>query len=876
MIHVNEEPQVPLYSNIKFVDGYQVTMDALGKSYLMSDTPLSSGNHGKLFHLFGEEKQTQNLRETTLIRLAGGVFKSTKPVLSTEQCEEMVARLENVNKEFSLTNEEKSPTITSVIYDKQFADTVWESLRTDFVRQNQKPAMLGFDVQRGSWELEGLHHGLTFHRHSNRYSKPNQLDAQFCPTHDRRSLYTCLIFLSDELNGGEVEFTILLQSEDDAINRKNETIKTLIKKYENTGLLRTISYKPKSGDVIFFKQDIIYKHKDLAKDTDHSKYFLKCDLMFERREAEQFQYFIPEEESRAYEACARNAHVIMREEFNDHYRSLRDEGKYYINDDDYDYPDEERMRELLEHILNETYCYPKKSKSQDDIDSQGVGSLSEDKNRKVSSVDSEILDDSLSRACVNSSTFPCEVWMEIIKKLKVKDCRNLIKVFPDLEDTYHRMLKTSVIVPELIHHNGVTTEFIFKRCNLIEDNPEKMALVSTVYSIMLLGNSNREKDYLIMFDRDQKQAEEITLEEILHCLFTDGELPDGDLFVVTQQDVDVKQPIRDLFYSVDRRFMTQYYRMNFFGVDVNAEKKCSFEITKEYDNARKTHIMFDQYRHNERIESTLEKLTGWDRTFRLYRDNKNREEESLEKFQYQFEPGLTSQETLNGISRFLPYPDSSEKDEENTYLFELVERERNWRLADYPSALIVRKLDKPASVNREDYVDEQISWKLSNNCTTHVFNRFILNNDKLDHFKIDEDYEYVENSDDDDEDGEEYKWEKYDGSSLCIIMRDNCLNRKLMMERVEMRYKELKGKFYVDSFIVKLRGCGSEKCKGSIDLQRHPLSLDPKWISRPYDFTVNEYTDIVAFPLIGHMHLTYVKEENIIRFFTTYGNLIAF
>ena len=47
----------------------------------MSDTPLSSGNHGKLFHLFDEEKTLPRLNETKVTKLADGLFQSAQPVL---------------------------------------------------------------------------------------------------------------------------------------------------------------------------------------------------------------------------------------------------------------------------------------------------------------------------------------------------------------------------------------------------------------------------------------------------------------------------------------------------------------------------------------------------------------------------------------------------------------------------------------------------------------------------------------------------------------------------------------------------------------------------------------------------------------------------
>eukprot|EP00111_Clytia_hemisphaerica_P017241 TCONS_00051036-protein len=775
-----------MFHNIRFYHAHTQAVDMIGKPYLMTDTPLKyTGDDQRIFHLL-DETVTPLPNSTTLTQLGDGVLQSTEPIYSTSQCSEMLTRLENLDNELGLVCN-KTYRKTAIIHDKPFVDMLWCSLEANFNAHRKETKMLGFDTLRGNWMPCGLHHGLTLHRHNdywrfNLHANRPQIDGQFCPDTDHRSLYTCLIFLNSDFEEGEIEFFIP-NVYFNSIERRNKTNKQLIAAYESANCLQTFTYKPKAGDVLLIRQDTIYHHLNLSRGTEDQKWFLKCDLMFDRTGDEKFQWSIPAEEKMSHDSCVSSFRGNQYEEFTDQIRSCLAAGKEVSDEYASDIPDERYLYDRMESILNTKYTYPVISQPEAKTNSETMISDSENQ-----------VDQPLIEKC--KVFLPDHVWLRIFEHLPASDCRHLTKAFPELVTIYKMMLKRAVFVPELCHHNGVSTEFTFKNSTKIEKDLPKAALLSTIYSLILLGNVDRDLHYLILFHPELKTAEEIALEEILHCVFTYSPLPDGDVFLVRQQDADERKPLRDLFHSVDRRFMSANYAMEYFGIDVHSERKCCFEITKEYDDVdlsqyedqsrTRQQLLYKDCERDLQVKGVQRMFTRWDNCFLLFKNEKDRNGESVERKHYEFSMGLAPKETLLAIQRQQVLSKSHHEEDADflAFPFEFVERQRGMA-KNCPSALVVRKLEKSVQIERRDYCvcfpgDEEISWKLSNNCSTYVFNRFILRNGLLEKYEIEEDDSWPdpdsessdsERSDDDSENEEDNnpikKNSSFDGFSHC-------------------------------------------------------------------------------------------------------------
>ena len=67
---------------------------------------------------------------------------------------------------------------------------------------------LGFDVLRGKWEFCGLNEAIRVNRYSsdrNEYFAPHK-DARYCPSGDERSIFSLVVYLNEDFQGGNTCF----------------------------------------------------------------------------------------------------------------------------------------------------------------------------------------------------------------------------------------------------------------------------------------------------------------------------------------------------------------------------------------------------------------------------------------------------------------------------------------------------------------------------------------------------------------------------------------------------------------------------------------------------------------------------------------------
>ena len=143
-------------------------------------------------------------------------------------------------------------------------------------------------MTRGEWKLSGINEAMRL----NRYSAKNKerfgfhRDAPFCPNGDKRSLYTVLVYLNDDFREGETRFYI---PKDDTIDTKGCTVSEEMHRINITSGYTCIKFSPVAGDVLIFKQNLLYQGTSL-KGVDGYKFIVKTDIMVERPVNEKFGF----------------------------------------------------------------------------------------------------------------------------------------------------------------------------------------------------------------------------------------------------------------------------------------------------------------------------------------------------------------------------------------------------------------------------------------------------------------------------------------------------------------------------------------------------------------------------------------------------------
>ena len=145
---------------------------------------------------------------------------------------------------------------------------------------------LGFDVLRGHWEFCGLNDGVRVNRYSSekgKYFAPHIKDAQYCPSGNKRSIFSFILYLNDGFQGCETRFYL-------PKNIKQGTkAMTADEEIEAEGRPQVgfdvVSIIPKAGLAIVFNQNILHESTPLVmQEIPDYKFVLKTDVMLRRRD----------------------------------------------------------------------------------------------------------------------------------------------------------------------------------------------------------------------------------------------------------------------------------------------------------------------------------------------------------------------------------------------------------------------------------------------------------------------------------------------------------------------------------------------------------------------------------------------------------------
>ena len=686
-----------MYNNIKNIFNNSKSCDLVGKPYLLAKTSLRTTDWGKSF------KFLNNLEEPIDFEIKKidehGVYH-IRNILSSSQCKHIIGKAEKLNLQFCCYGEERNNS-RLVLFDKAFAKHLWNVISEPLknVLGDEKICPFGFDVTRGEWSLSGINEAMRLNRYSGKHKEhfaPHR-DAPFCPNGDKRSLYTVLIYLNDDFLGGETVFHF---PKNLSVDLKGLTIQ---EEFQIQGSVFTgfkhLTFSPKTGHAVVFKQNLIHEGC-LLNSNGQYKFVIKTDIMVERLEKLGFSPGLGEQEN--FFHCLNLFREAQQHE-------LAGDGS--------------KSNECYERSLSIRYSYPDNDLGKtitENLENRETNFIFVATENDVKSTTDSI---QFNQATPKSSTcliFPLEIWHRIMMFVgDYNSLENLCKVFPFLRGTMKDILFGSV-VPDLVHHSGVFTQFLYQDIGFASGDIDSLARVAAVYSIFLLGNTPMEKHYLVNYDKEERKATSVELRDLLYGVFT-KEPVHGTIFKVEQQNMDSKEPERDFYHSVDRQFMATHFNREDLGIDIDSELRSNVKILSktisEYAEDRDT--FYKDYPIKERDFLNRKNFNQLDRFYEACHHDVPRE---------------SPDDCYNNLGAN-DY-NLARIDDDYEIFGEITEEEDLKTLLEYnrtlhvPSGAVVRRMDNPTTITKEDnyctcFMFRHVGGKLSRNCSTHVFNHVV-------------------------------------------------------------------------------------------------------------------------------------------------------
>ena len=469
-----------------------------------------------------------------------------------------------------------------LVLDPDLAKYLWsqiEAVLLRVIRDNDITLCpLGFDVLRGNWEFCGLNEGIRMNKYSSKANEYFALhkDAQYCPSGDRRSIFSLILYLNDSFRGGETNFylpkNIKQQAKAMTTDEEIEAEGGLQKGFDSVNIV------PRTGSAVVFSQNILHESTPLVMlEAPEYKIILKTDVIVRRRD-KPFGFSVSLEEKKDYFECLNYFRQAQQKEL---------EGK--INDASY----------LYELALSLRYCYPAALKN---TEHSSLGIL------KASP----------------TNIFPACVWENIFTHLNGQDAERLVYAFPDLnpikrlqDERFNFKLeaipvsKRPMFYPKIDLQHGIYTCFEFSDANFFEENQEGCCRVAAMYSFFLLGHSPTNALYTVRFNPDTQEVCVVPLDRLLWDVFYNQPCY-GTIYKVKQQGK-VKDAYEDFVASVDRNYMALRHYAEFTGVDVSDTFRTE---TKVFKDSRITDDNSDgksddeSHDDSEDTDLNLEKMVG--------------------------------------------------------------------------------------------------------------------------------------------------------------------------------------------------------------------------------------------------------------------------
>ncbi|CAF1553652.1 unnamed protein product [Adineta ricciae] len=476
-------------------------------------------------------------------------------LLTPEECNEIVhntrhQKFECMHNKYDIRRRNNSRLI---VMDEQLADMLWQRLKSDdklleFSR-NMKP--LGFNVQ-GQWQLDGINPAMRLNKYKENEHFAVHKDAQYAPSGDERSLFSLLIYLSDEYDEGETKFYFPKQKP--SMDIKGLTIREEIKAFGGlTTGYECISVKPKKGYAILFTHNLL--HEAIAPKTENGlklmqRIVLRSDILV-KRTGKPLGFAVCPEEEEDYFACLNFFREAQQNELKDTCALYESEQAIYRG-------------ELYERSLSIRYCYPR------------------------------LLESKLTSSNVNHESIikrlPVELWLHIFQFMNENDVQYFTFAYPEFQ-FLHMVSEAqmnafvadnplrSKYLPSIHQQFGCQTLFRFPDTDFFLKHVHGCCRVAAVYAFFLLGHSKDATTYIVRYDRNTDEVCELEIEKMLEDVFYNRNCY-GALYQVKQIDENVRQPKKDLNASVDRTCMSNRHDSQFIGEDLRSRYHLQFELVE--------------------------------------------------------------------------------------------------------------------------------------------------------------------------------------------------------------------------------------------------------------------------------------------------------
>ena len=692
-----------IYNNIKKIPRPHTSGDIIGKPYLLPLQLTQEESSNTSFHFLKEGSTRCLLSCKGLTKVCSGVFLFPG-LFSYQQMDEVKERVIDLN----FTSDDKTSKKSLVVYDKDFARTIWDSISDSLLREivDVKDCDISNDdLVQNTNQLDGIHEAFTLVHDNGKANDSEstiiQRDATFVKDRSNRSLFSIVISLnSDNVKGGGIVFHLPKDASTEI--PKGSTIKNEITHHGNL-YCDFEHFVPsfKRGDVLVFKQDVLYQYLPIIGDNI-DRYILKGNIMLHSEN--KLERELSKLDNRT---CAE--HFCKAEKL--------------VSDQDF-----MGARECLEKVLSirrspET---PVNSQTWSPIRAAEIEKPAEPKNTK--------------RPSNNPfSIFSIEIWYKIIHFVNdYESIGNLCKVFDELSQIRKELFFRSFFKDTFSTSHHV--QFKSDNAEFIANNQSRFAKAAAVYTIFLIGDSTGTKkdhnSYLLAMDKDNGNLNEVRLNDLLFGILEEGdELLDGScstVFKVRQQKGSKKNYRNDLFHSVDRRFMTTHYNCDDIGIDIESEICSTVTVPSKGtkpEEKKNLDVFFPQTNSSSAAveHRNVMTLTTWDRFFEFWKghyvawkqmkDNSSVFYDMPPNSKYKDDKDLFMKSLYNGSGDTLQ--------QKNALLIPCSDIENG----PLPGALVVRKLNQSVEVERGSCLclhGVNVLPNLSKNSSTLSYNHLIM------------------------------------------------------------------------------------------------------------------------------------------------------
>ncbi|KAJ3128310.1 hypothetical protein HK098_004719 [Nowakowskiella sp. JEL0407] len=440
--------------------------------------------------------------------------------------------------------------------DEFTANLIWnrvESVLAASVAQNNHSATpLGFGVTGGEeWKLDGINHAMRVNRQNSEAGLfAAHLDSQYCPTADKRSLFSMVIYLSDDFEGGE---TVLYFPHEELDCKGLNVEETLAK---HGGLEKgffQFQIHPKIGSAIIFSHDILHESMPIrTNDQDGviERYVLRTDVLVSRQPRG----------------------LILCHDEKDDYRLCLEYFKEAQNLELKELP--AKAGDLYERCLSIRYAYPKRIKTKNKIPTKKETCFFELLSYETILRLAQYLDPLYIQRLIIS--FPSLVWVQS----RSAQLRSKFIQRTEAFDKIGLALKTYDHEPLDEGYRSGSCSYLSFEEEFFRLNVEGCCRVAALYAIFQMTSNESDRCYPVSFNPVTQEVTAVYINELLTSVFY-GTKCFGAVYKVS---TNLSSVIDDLQNSVDRTYMMMRHGAEFVGKDFLGSFHTQIQIPDDSSN----------------------------------------------------------------------------------------------------------------------------------------------------------------------------------------------------------------------------------------------------------------------------------------------------